>query len=64
MAQLRAVLVGSTNESAQGQVLYPIQELPSAIILRNSLRVAEEHYAPWAKSRQDALENAVMKSWS
>jgi integrase/recombinase XerD len=34
-----------------------------AVILGNSLKVAEKHYAPWVKSRQDALESAVIKTW-
>jgi integrase/recombinase XerD len=28
-----------------------------------SIRVTEQHYAPWVKVRQDRLEHAVMKSW-
>ena len=27
-------------------------------------RIAEKHYAPWVRSRQIALEDAVRKSWS
>ena len=34
-----------------------------AAILGNSLRIAEKHYAPWVKSRQAALEEAVLKVW-
>jgi integrase/recombinase XerD len=35
-----------------------------AILLGNTIRIAEKHYAPWVRSRQIALEDAVWKSWS
>ena len=35
-----------------------------AILLGNTIRIAEKHYAPWVRSRQIALEDAVRKSWS
>ena len=35
-----------------------------AILLGNTLRIAEKHYAPWVRSRQVALEEAVRRSWS
>jgi integrase/recombinase XerD len=34
-----------------------------AVILGNSLRVCERHYAPWVRSRQDALEAQIQKCW-
>jgi len=34
-----------------------------AVLLGNSLKVAERHYAPWVKSRQISLEAAVAKIW-
>ena len=35
-----------------------------AILLGNTIKIAEKHYAPWVRSRQVALEDAVRKSWS
>ncbi len=35
-----------------------------AILLGNTIKIAEKHYAPWVRSRQIALEDAVRKSWS
>ena len=34
-----------------------------AAILGHSAKICERHYAPWVKSRQVALEEAVMKAW-
>ena len=34
-----------------------------AVILGNSLKVCEKHYAPWVKSRQTALEESIKKTW-
>jgi site-specific recombinase XerD len=35
-----------------------------AILLGNTIKIAEKHYAPWVRSRQIALEDAVRRSWS
>lgn len=35
-----------------------------AILLGNTVRVCEKHYAPWIKARQRALEKAVESTWS
>jgi integrase/recombinase XerD len=34
-----------------------------AIILGNSIKVAEKHYSPWVKSRQDSLTAEIEKAW-
>jgi integrase/recombinase XerD len=34
-----------------------------AVLLGNTLKVAEKHYAPWVKSRQVSLEAAVERAW-
>lgn len=34
-----------------------------AVLLGNSVKIAERHYAPWVKSRQDALEKEIEKAW-
>ena len=34
-----------------------------AILLGNSVRIAEKHYAPWVQSRQEKLEEAVKRTW-
>jgi site-specific recombinase XerD len=34
-----------------------------AALLGNTVRIAEKHYAPWVKSRQDSLERAVKATW-
>jgi site-specific recombinase XerD len=34
-----------------------------AIILGNTARIVEKHYAPWVQARQDALEAAVKMTW-
>lgn len=36
----------------------------SAILGHSSIRTTEKHYAPWVKSRQDALEKAVKATWA
>jgi len=35
-----------------------------AILLGNSIKVAEKHYAPWVKVRQDRLEEAVRRTFT
>jgi integrase/recombinase XerD len=35
-----------------------------AILLGNTIKIAEKHYAPWVRSRQIVLEDAVRRSWS
>ncbi len=35
-----------------------------AMLLGNSVRVAERHYAPWVQSRQSLLEESVKKTWA
>ncbi len=35
-----------------------------AVLLGNSLRIAEKHYAPWVKSRQVVLEEVVRRTWT
>lgn len=35
-----------------------------AALLGNSVRIAEKHYAPWVKARQEELEKAVKKVWA
>lgn len=35
-----------------------------AVLLGNTVRVCERHYAPWIKSRQLALETAVQSTWT
>jgi integrase/recombinase XerD len=35
-----------------------------AMLLGNSVKVCERHYAPWVKSRQDAVEQSVRLAWS
>jgi integrase len=34
-----------------------------AILLGNTLKVAERHYSPWVKSRQVKLEESIEKAW-
>jgi integrase/recombinase XerD len=34
-----------------------------AMLLGNSLRMAEKHYSPWVKSRQDSLSAEIEKAW-
>ena len=41
----------------------PIQEV-SMLLGHRSVKTTEQHYAPWVKSRQDALERAVKATWS
>jgi integrase len=33
-----------------------------AILLGNTIKIGEKHYAPWARSREIALEEAVRRS--
>jgi site-specific recombinase XerD len=35
-----------------------------AVLLGNSLKIAEKHYAPWVKSRQAVLEDVVRRAWT
>jgi len=35
-----------------------------AVLLGNTIKIAEKHYAPWVRSRQIALEDAVRRSWN
>jgi site-specific recombinase XerD len=35
-----------------------------AVLLGNTIKIAEKHYAPWVRSRQLALEDAVRRSWN
>jgi len=37
----------------------PMEEL--ALVLGNSLRVCEKHYAKWVQSRQDAVVGGAIK---
>lgn len=39
-------------------------ETVSILLGHSSLKITERHYAPWVKSRQIALEEAVMKAWA
>jgi integrase len=41
----------------------PLQEV-STLLGHHSIKTTEKHYAPWVKSRQDALEVAVKKTWA
>jgi len=34
-----------------------------AILLGNTVKIAERHYAPWIKARQENLERLVKASW-
>jgi len=34
-----------------------------ATLLGNSIRIAEKHYSPWVKSRQDSLTMEIEKAW-
>lgn len=36
----------------------------SVLLGHTSIKTTEKHYAPWVKSRQDALEGAVKLSWA
>jgi integrase/recombinase XerD len=38
-------------------------ETVSTLLGHTSIATTEKHYAPWVKSRQDALEDAVKKTW-
>jgi integrase len=35
-----------------------------AVLLGNTIKVAERHYAPWVESRQIVLEEQVQRIWS
>jgi len=38
-------------------------ETVSILLGHRSIKTTEKHYAPWVQSRQDALEEAVKKTW-
>jgi len=38
-------------------------ETVSILLGHSSIRITEKHYAPWVKSRQEALERAVRLAW-
>jgi len=39
-------------------------EVVSTLLGHTSIKTTEKHYAPWVKSRQDALEVAVRSAWT
>jgi hypothetical protein len=39
------------------------QENVAATLLGNSIRIAEKHYSPWAKSRQESRTAEIEKAW-
>jgi site-specific recombinase XerD len=39
-------------------------ETVSMLLGHTSIKTTQRHYAPWVKSRQDALEKAVKLSWA
>lgn len=39
-------------------------DVVSKLLGHTSIKTTEKHYAPWVKSRQNALESAVMAVWS
>jgi integrase len=39
-------------------------EIVSVLLGHSSIRITEKHYAPWVKTRQDALEEAVKGMWA
>jgi len=39
-------------------------ETVSTLLGHTSITTTEKHYAPWVQSRQDALEEAVKKTWA
>ncbi len=41
----------------------PLQTV-SMLLGHSSVRTTERHYSPWVKSRQDALEEAIRKTWA
>jgi integrase/recombinase XerD len=41
----------------------PIDQV-SILLGHKSVKTTEKHYAPWVKSRQDALEEAVKRTWA
>jgi integrase/recombinase XerD len=38
-------------------------EVVSKLLGHTSIKTTEKHYNPWVKTRQDALEAAVMGTW-
>lgn len=38
-------------------------DMVSKLLGHSSVKITEEHYAPWIKGRQDQLEEAVMRTW-
>ena len=40
----------------------PIEQV-SALLGHSSIKVTEQHYAPWVKARQDQMEASVIRSW-
>jgi len=38
-------------------------EMVSKLLGHSSVKITEEHYAPWIKGRQEQLEEAVMRTW-
>jgi site-specific recombinase XerD len=38
-------------------------ETVSQLLGHTSIKTTQKHYAPWVKTRQDALEAAVMGTW-
>jgi integrase/recombinase XerD len=40
----------------------PIDQL-SALLGHRSIKVTEQHYAPWVKAREDQMEASVIRSW-
>jgi site-specific recombinase XerD len=39
-------------------------ETVSTLLGHQNIAVTQKHYSPWVKSRQDALEDAVKKTWA
>jgi len=40
----------------------PLEEV-SVLLGHSSIRITEQHYAPWVKARQDRLEELVRRTW-
>jgi integrase len=38
-------------------------EMVSKLLGHSSIKITEEHYAPWIKGRQDQMESAVKSLW-
>ena len=34
-----------------------------AVLLGNTVKIAEKHYAPWVAARQEQLEEDIRKTW-